>query len=368
MHFIYLEMEQSIPKYRIVEVIKASRAKTKASVLIVYTGGTIGMEHDSSGSLVALNFNQIVKRAPALKNLDLKLTVISFPQPVDSSNISIQDWKNLAYIIHENYNLYDGFVVLHGTDTMSFTASALSFMMQGLNKPIIFTGAQLPISAIRSDARPNLVTALEIAAAKQDGIPIVPEVCVYFDYQLMRGNRTYKKRSSQFAAFGCDNYPILAKAGISINYFRDVILKYPEGNQLKYQDAFSPEIIVLKLFPSLKEDYMRHVLSIPGLQGVILESYGSGNAPTDQWFLDCLRETIKKGILVYNVSQLTGGVVAHGRYETSKYLEEIGVISGKDITREAAITKLMFLLGSESDKDVIKQKLIESLCGELTHL
>lgn len=355
-------------KYRIVEVLKASKSRPKASVLIVYTGGTIGMEHDSSGSLVALNFNQIVKRIPTLKNLDLKLTVISFPHPIDSSNVSIPDWQNLGYIIHENYRHYDGFVVLHGTDTMSFTASALSFMMQGLNKPIIFTGAQLPISAIRSDARPNLITALEIAAAKIDGEPVAPEICVYFDYQLMRGNRTFKKRSNQFAAFGCENYPILAKAGINITYNRDVIMKYNKDSILEYKDEFCSDIIVLKLFPSINEQYVRHLLGTPGLKGVILESYGSGNAPTDKWFLDCIKHAVDKGIILYNVSQLIGGIVAHGRYETSKYLEEIGVISGKDITREAAITKLMFLLGTEPDNDNIKEKLARSLSGELTDL
>jgi L-asparaginase len=361
-------MDEHIPKYRIVEVVKASGVSAKTSVLIIYTGGTIGMEHDSSGSLVALNFNQIVKRAPALKTLDLRLTVISFPQPIDSSNISVEDWRSLGYIIQENYNIYDGFVVLHGTDTMSFTASALSFMLQGLNKPIIFTGAQLPISAIRSDARPNLVTALEIASAKVNGRPIVPEVCVYFDYQLMRGNRTFKKRSSQFAAFGCENYPLLAKAGISITYNMDFIQKFDSAAQLDYKYRFCSDILVLKLFPSLKESYIRHLLSAPGLKGVVLESYGSGNAPTSKWFLSCLREAINQGIVVFNVSQLIGGVVAHGRYETSKYLEEIGVVSGRDITREAAITKLMFLLGTETDSDVLKRKLFMPLNGELSHL
>ncbi len=361
-------MQEQPPKYRILEVIKATKTRPKASILIVYTGGTIGMDHDSSGSLVALNFNQIVKRAPTLKNLDLKLTVISFPHPIDSSNVSTRDWRNLGYIIHENYKHYDGFVVLHGTDTMSFTASALSFMMQGLNKPIIFTGAQLPISAIRSDARPNLVTALEIAAARHEGQPVVPEVCVYFDYQLMRGNRTFKKRSNQFAAFGCENYPILAKAGINITYNKDAIMEYIEGSELNYRDEFCSDILVLKLFPSLKEQYVRHLLSTPGLRGVILESYGSGNAPTDSWFLDCMQHAVDNGIIIYNVSQLIGGVVSHGRYETSKYLEQIGVISGKDITREAAITKLMFILGTEADSGAIKEKLARSLSGELTNL
>jgi L-asparaginase len=251
---------------------------------------------------------------------------------------------------------------------MSFTASAISYMLMGINKPIIFTGAQLPISAIRSDARPNLVTALEIASAKKNGNPVVPEVCIYFDYQLMRGNRTFKKRSSQFAAFGCENYPILAKAGISISYNESVIMKYNPNAVLEFKFDFCTDIVILKIFPSIKETYIRHILAIPGLKGVILETYGSGNAPTENWFLECLKEAIDKGIVIYNVSQLIAGIVIHGRYETSKYLEEMGVVSGGDITREAAITKLMFLLGTESSLEVVKQKLKAPLCGEMTAL
>jgi len=361
-------MNDKNAKYRIFNVSGVSKKHAKSKILLIYTGGTVGMEHDASGALVALNFNQIVKRIPALKVLDLKLTVISFPQPLDSSNVTIKEWQDLAYIIYENHLYYDGFVILHGTDTMSFTASALSYMLLGLNKPIIFTGAQLPISAIRSDARPNLVTALEIASAKRNGIPVVPEVCVYFDYQLMRGNRTFKKRSSQFAAFGCDNYPILAKAGINISYNDSVILKYDANAVLEFKDKFCTDIIILKIFPSIQESYIRHILSIPGLKGVILETYGSGNAPTEYWFLDSLKEAIDRGVVIYNVSQLTGGIVIHGRYETSKYLQEIGVISGSDITREAAITKLMFLLGTESSVEEVKRKLFTPLCGELTAL
>lgn len=361
-------MAKSDRKYRIVDVNKASAANARSAILIIYTGGTIGMEHDASGSLVALNFNEIIKRAPSLKKLEVQLTVISFPTPMDSSNVTIREWQDLGYIIYENHHHYDGFVVLHGTDTMSFTASALSFMLQGINKPIIFTGAQLPISAIRSDARPNLVTALEIASAKKGNVPLVPEVCVYFDYQLMRGNRTFKKRSSQFAAFGCENYPILAKAGINISYNESVIMPYNADQELQFQNEFSADVIILKLFPSLKESYIRHLLSTPGLKGVVMETYGSGNAPTAPWFLECLKEAIDRGIIIYNISQLIGGIVIHGRYETSKYLEEIGVVSGSDITREAAITKLMFLLGSESDKAEVKRKLKASLCGELTAL
>lgn len=361
-------MAKKNPKYRIVEVSKASGENAKSSILIVYTGGTIGMEHDASGSLVALNFNEIVKRAPSLKRLDLKITVISFPKPFDSSNVTFSEWQDLGYIIYENHHHYDGFVVLHGTDTMSFTASALSYALKGLNKPVIFTGAQLPISAIRSDARANLVTALEIASSKTNGVPTVPEVCVYFDYQLMRGNRSFKKRSSQFAAFGSENYPILAKAGITITYNDDAITKYDSQAKLEFKNKFCPDVIVLKLFPSLQESYMRHMLATPGLKGVILESYGSGNAPTASWFLDCIKEAIQKNIVIYNVSQLVGGVVIHGRYETSKFLEEAGVVSGSDITREAAITKLMFLLGSESKLEYVREKLKAPICGELTVL
>ncbi len=364
----YSIMHDIQPKYRIVQVSRSSRKSANANVLIIYTGGTIGMVQDDSGSLIALNFHQIMRYVPALKNLDINLTVISFPEPIDSSNICIRDWQNIGFIIHENYRHYDGFVVLHGTDTMSFTAAALSFMLQGLNKPIIFTGAQLPISAIRSDARPNLVTALEIAGARIHGQPVVPEVCIYFDYQLMRGNRTFKKRSNQFAAFGCENYPIMAKAGINITYFRQFIKAFNPAEDLAYDDRFCPDVLVLKIFPSMREDYIRYFLNTPGLQGVVFETYGSGNAPTDKWFLDSLKGAVDRGIVIYNVSQLIGGFVMHGRYETSKFFDEIGIVSGSDITREAAISKLMFLLATEPDKAKLKVKLKAPICGELTIL
>ncbi|MGF1635943.1 MAG: asparaginase [Cyclobacteriaceae bacterium] len=359
-------MDNLFSKYRIVNVGIPHVEKPKASVLVIYTGGTLGMVHDKSGSLVSIKFNQISSHIPSLKVLGLKITVISFPDPIDSSNVNIEDWKDLGYIIYENYHQYDGFVVLHGTDTMSFTASAISFMLQGLNKPIVFTGAQLPISAIRSDARANFITSLEIAAARKDGRPIVPEVCIYFDYQLMRGNRTFKKRSSQFAAFGTENYPILAKAGISITYFEANIKPYSPAEKLVYRDKFDNDVIVVKIFPSLKEKFFRQIMSIPGLKGIVLETYGSGNATTQSWFLDVLRETVDRGVVIYNVSQLIGGMVIHGRYETSKYMDDIGVIPGSDITTEAALTKLMFLLANESDTSEVKRKLAIPLCGELT--
>lgn len=355
-------------KYRIININYSNEKEPRAHVLVIYMGGTLGMVHDESGTLVAFQFNRILKYIPTLKNLDIKVTVISFPEPIDSSNVKISDWKSLGYIIFENYHYYDGFVVLHGTDTMSFTASAISFMFQGLQKPIIFTGAQLPISAIRSDARANLVTALEIAAAYDEGVPIVPEVCIYFDYQLMRANRTFKKRSAQFAAFGCENYPILAKAGISITYHRAVIKSYNPSEKLIYNDQFNTNVFSLKIFPSMNESFVKQVLGITGLEGLILESYGSGNAPTETWFLKLLEKAIDKGLLIYNVSQLIGGVVMHGRYETSRYLEELGVISGSDITFEAALAKMMFLLGNGSDKEQIKSKLVTPLSGEMTVL
>lgn len=353
-------------KYRIINISYSNEKEPRANVLIIYMGGTLGMVHDENGTLVAFKFNRILKYMPSLKSLDIKITVISFPEPIDSSNVKISDWKNLGYIIYENYHQYDGFVVLHGTDTMSFTASAISFMFQNLQKPIVFTGAQLPVSAIRSDARANLITALEIAAEYRDGLPVVPEVCIYFDYQLMRANRTFKKRSAQFAAFGCENYPILAKAGISITYHRAVIKPHDSTAKLDYKDRFDTNIFILKIFPSMNESFVESVISIKGLKAIILESYGSGNAPTEPWFLNLLKKAIARGILVYNVSQLIGGVVMHGRYETSRYLEDLGVLSGSDITLEAALAKLMFLLGTESDKEEIKRKLTTPLCGEMT--
>jgi L-asparaginase len=251
---------------------------------------------------------------------------------------------------------------------MAFTASALSFMLQGLNKPVVFTGAQLPISAIRTDARANLVTALEIAAAQKNGRPMVPEVSIYFDYQLMRGNRTFKKRSAQFAAFGCENYPILAKAGIRIAYNEPAIMPFIPGDNLIYKDKFDTSVFILKIFPSMDESITRYLLDKPGLKGVVLESYGSGNAPTEPWFLDALKQAVDKGVIIYNVSQLIGGMVMHGRYETSKYLDDAGVISGNDITREAAIAKLMFLLGNELDIEQVKRKLAVPLTGEMAVL
>lgn len=353
-------------KYRIVRIAHDGQAEPSSNILIIYTGGTFGMVHDESGALVAFDFQQILEKVPSLKSLDICITVISFAKPLDSSNIGIPEWQDIARIIEASYDQYDGFVLLHGTDTMTYTAAALSFMLQGLNKPVIITGAQLPISAVRSDARANLVSALEIAAAKTDGRAIVPEVCIYFDYRLTRGNRTFKKRSNQFEAYGCENYPILAQVGINITYNRTVIKPFDSNVHLRLKTNFDPGVFILRITPSLTKSFVHQVIQMKGLHGLILETYGSGNAPTAGWFLDLLRQALAKGIVLYNVSQLVGGVVNQGRYETSKYLSEIGVVSGSDITIEAAWVKFMFLLGTEQDKELVRKKLAESICGEMT--
>lgn len=335
------------------------------SILIIYTGGTFGMVQDASGSLAPFNFGKVVDRVPELRNLDIKLTVISFPEPIDSSNINIQDWKDMAYIIEENYSQYDGFVILHGTDTMAYSASMLSFMLEGLNKPVILTGAQMPIGSVRSDARENLITALEIASSSKEGRPIISEVCVYFNFLLLRGNRSQKVRSATFAAFESENYPVLAEAGIEIEYNYAVLRPYSGKSKLKVHNAFDPNVIILKIFPGITEEAVRSILSSKNLRGIVIESFGSGNTMKFNWFMNCLEEAINEGKIILNVSQCIGGEVEQGRYETSKKLNEIGVLSGGDITTEAAVTKMMFLLGKEQNLEKIKKLLTAPMVGEM---
>lgn len=352
--------------YKIVRLNTAAKSEIRASVLIIYTGGTLGMAYDDTGALVPFNFGQILEKIPNLGNMNIAITVISFPEPIDSSNVNMQHWVDMAYIIYENYDTYDGFVVLHGTDTMAYSASMLSFMLKGLSKPVIFTGAQLPISAMRSDARENLMTSLEIAISKANGKPIVPEVCIFFNHMLLRGNRAKKMQSVHFDAFESENYPPLAESGIVIDYNYAAIKPYKEGVQLKYLNKLDKRVMILKLFPGITAEVMDSCFNIKGLRGVVLETYGSGNSPTEAWFIECIQRAVDKGIIILNVSQCNGGRVIQGRYETSKELKRLGVLSGGDITSEAAICKMMFLLANETDEDEIRRKLITPLAGEMS--
>lgn len=336
----------------------------KGRVLIIYTGGTFGMTYDQDGVLIPFDFALILEHLPTLRNLALELTVISFENPIDSSNISPDHWQALANIISKNHETHDGFVVLHGTDTMAFTASALSFMLDGLSKPVIFTGAQLPISEPRSDARENLITALDIASAKKEGRPLVPEVCIYFDYELLRGNRSKKVESMQFDAFDSGNYPPLAKAGVKIDY-NFAYIRQASSNGLKLRTKIDPNISILKLFPGISAATAEAILNTKNLKAVILETYGSGNAPTSPALINALKGAIDRGIIVLNISQCSGGMVTQGRYETSRELLRIGVIGGADMTTEAAVTKLMILL-AENGNSATRELIGKSLAGELT--
>jgi len=350
--------------YKKININTALPANPKARIMIVYTGGTFGMTHDANGVLIPFDFNHILEHLPTLKSLLLDITVIAFDQPIDSSNIEPGHWQTIGKIIFENYDDQDGFVVLHGTDTMAYTSSALSFMLQGLAKPIIFTGAQLPISEPRSDARENLITALEIASAKLNGKPIVPEVCIYFDYELIRGCRAKKVESMHFDAFHSENYPSLAKAGVKIDYATEAIMP-PSKGKLSMITRFDTNVALIKLFPGINANSIKAVLDTPGLKALVMETYGAGNAPSAEWFLKILKEAIANDILIINISQCPGGMVMQGKYETSKTLEDIGVISGADMTTESAVTKLMLLLG-EGGIAHARSRIGKSLVGELT--
>jgi L-asparaginase len=348
-----------------VSINTALPGKARARILIIYTGGTFGMSYDKDGVLTPFSFEYILDQLPTLKSLALDITAVSFETPIDSSNINPEHWQLISSVIFDQYHNQDGFVVLHGTDTMAYTASALSFMLDGLNKPVIFTGAQLPISEPRSDARENLLTALDIASARDNDAPIVPEVCIYFDYELLRGNRSKKVESMQFDAFDSGNYPPLAKAGVKIDYNYAVIRTLPRPAGLNLRATFETNIAILKLFPGINKNIVSAVVNATGLKALIVETYGSGNAPTLPWLIEELTNAIEKGIIVVNVSQCPGGRVVQGRYETSKKLQQIGVISGADMTTEAAVTKLMILIGEYGPSNA-KTMIGLSLAGELT--
>lgn len=336
------------------------------SILIIYTGGTIGMIKDSvSGVLKPFNFDNVYQQIPTLKLLDYKIENICFNPVIDSSDMNPHHWGEIAKVIESNYEKFDGFVVLHGSDTMAYTASALSFMLDNLNKPIILTGSQLPLGMIRTDGRENFITAIEIAAAQEDDTPLIPEVAIYFENQLMRGNRTIKLNAENFEAFRSPNYPTLADVGVYIKYNSQYIRK-PNFKKLKVHTNLNNNIAVLKLFPGISQKLVEAVLQTKGLKALVLETYGSGNAPTEKWFLDNLEKSIDRGLIIINVSQCQGGAVEMGKYQTGVMLEDIGVIGGIDITTEAATSKLMVLLGMYDDPEFVRKKLKLSLRGEMT--
>lgn len=338
----------------------------EARILIIYTGGTIGMVQDQKAmALKPFNFNRIISEIPELRKFNLEIDAISFRPVIDSSNMTPEKWEQLAQMIHDHYDLYDGFVVLHGTDTLAYTASALSYMFEGLNKPVVFTGSQLPVREIRTDAPENLITAIEIASSRKGNKPSVPEVCVYFDYKLFRGNRVSKLSSSHFGAFHSPNYPVIAQAGVNINFHAAYITRFGTG-RLKVTGGFSSDVGVLTLFPGITKEWVRACLSADGLKGIVLQSFGSGNATTAAWFLDAVSDAVEAGIVVLNISQCPSGRVVQGKYATSKSLRDIGVVSGKDMTLEAAVTKMMFLLGRDIPVKMVKKQLETDLRGELT--
>nr|WP_321378843.1 type I asparaginase [uncultured Bacteroides sp.] len=337
------------------------------SVLLIYTGGTIGMiQNSETGALENFNFNHLMKHVPELKRFNYRISSYQFDPPIDSSDMEPQAWAKLVKIINYNYDNFDGFVILHGTDTMAYTASALSFMLENLSKPVILTGSQLPIGVLRTDGKENLITAIEIAAAKIDGKAIVPEVCIFFENHLMRGNRTTKINAENFNAFRSFNYPPLARVGIHIKYEPSRILRPDDSKPLKPHFLFDSNVVILTLFPGIQESIVSSILHAPGLKAVVLKTFGSGNAPQKEWLIRELSDATSRGIIIVNITQCSSGAVEMERYGTGLQLLQTGVISGYDSTVESAVTKLMFLVGHRYSSKEIRYFMTTSIAGEIS--
>ncbi len=340
----------------------------RRAILIIYTGGTIGMSADATtGALCPIDFATIYDEFPPLRTLNVDIDVKSLMPPIDSANMTLASWVRLAELIKENYARYDGFVVLHGTDTMSYTASAMSFMLENLAKPIIFTGSQIPVGVLRTDGKEHLITAVEIAAAQRNGVPEVREVALYFQNRLLRANRTTKRNAEALNAFRSYNYPPLAEVGVNIIYYKQLMLEAKGGDEeLQISTKLDENVLIVKLTPALNEAMLSAMLAVEGLRGVVLETYGAGNAPSAEWFIGALTKAIDRGVVVLNVTQCGGGKVSMHLYETGQALQRAGVVSGRDMTSEAAVAKLCYLLGQNLSHEEIINALNTSLRGEFS--
>jgi len=344
------------------------KMSTKPKILLIYTGGTIGMMKDyKTNALKAFDFTQLLDKIPELQQLNCQIKSISFENPIDSSNMNTTYYVDIAEIIEHNYNLYDGFVILSGSDTMSYISSAISFMLENLQKPVIFTGSQLPIGDLRTDAKENLITSIEVACAQKNGVPMIQEVCLYFEYKLYRANRTTKMSAEQFEAFVSMNYPPLAESGVYLKFNEHYLLsKSHIHSSLVVKKKLVTDIVILKMFPGITKNVVESILNIQNLKGVVIETFGSGNALNESWFVNLIKKAINNNIRIINVTQCLGGNVNQGHYETSVALKKVGVVSGKDITTEAAIAKLMYLLSENFSLSEFTHYFEKSLRGEIS--